>query len=305
MILQTVVLKNFMCYYGENEFQFTEGLNVVIGDNGYGKSKVYDAIYWVMFDKCFDTGAEEFRPTRLLNNKLVSDRAVHEADDGLVECSVSLTFYDSRKEDTYTLERSLKGTKKDGEINFGTVSKLKVTKKTALLSGKIIDDKEQIERIKRKILPDNIKPYMWFQGEQIDNIIDFKNSETLTQAINVLSDITKFDNISSIAESLYTSAKKELRKKQKALSKDEKQSDELDDQIDRKKSRLTDYKLQLKNSKKDSKKAQDRIDDLLSKLDVAEKIRELDSKRTNIEEKFNDLVLLPVNSLSIFPHTST
>lgn len=290
MILKKVRLLNFMCYYGDNEFEFTDGLNVIIGDNGYGKSKIYDAIYWVMYDQCFDTSAEEFRPTRLVNNKLASDRAVHEAEDGRIKCSVALTFYDSNKEETYTLERTLLGTKKDGETNFGTKSNLKVTKKTSLLSGQIVDNEDKIERIKRKILPDNIKPYMWFQGEEIDNIIDFKNSETLTKAINVLSDITKFDNISSIIESLYSTAQKELRKKQKALSKDEKQSDELEEKIDSKKSKLTDYELQLKNAKKESDKAQDRIDDLLAKLDVAEKIRDLDNDRKNLEENFNSTV---------------
>lgn len=290
MILKSVQLNNFMCYYGNNEFEFTEGLNVIIGDNGYGKSKIYDAIYWVMYDECYDTSAEEFRPTKLMNNKFISDRAIHEADDGQIECSVSLKFYDDRREETYKLQRILRATKEDGNINFGKNSIRKVKKKSQFGVGSIVSDDKQIKRIEKRILPDNIKPYMWFQGEQIENIIDFKNSETLTKAINVLSDITKYNNISSITDSLYKSAEKELKKKKKALSKDKKKSDKLEEKITKKKSQLTDYEAQLQSAKNEAEKAQDKIDDLLSKKDIAEKIKELDKEKDHIKERFNRIV---------------
>ena len=290
MILKKAQLKNFMCYYGNNEFEFSEGLNVIIGDNGYGKSKIYDAIYWVMYDKCFDTSAEEFRPTKLVNDKLISDRAVHETEEGQVSCSVSLEFYDSRNEETYILERSLTGTRHKGKMNYGKKSVEKVTKKTAMLSGQIVDDDDEVKRIKKRILPDNIKPYMWFQGEQIDNIIDFKNSETLTKAINVLSDITKFDRIQSITESLQNSAQNELKKKKKSLSQDEEASEELERKIDKKKSKKTEHEEDLKYANKKIKEANERIEDLLSNLDVAQKIKELNNDRENIRDNFNEAV---------------
>lgn len=53
MIIDKIELLNFLCYAGENTFEFREGINVIIGDNGYGKSKLYDAFYWVMYDQVF------------------------------------------------------------------------------------------------------------------------------------------------------------------------------------------------------------------------------------------------------------
>ena len=291
MILTKVHLKNFMCYYDENIFEFSEGINVVIGDNGYGKSKLFDAIYWVMYDQCFDTSADEFKTTKQLSDKLISDRAIFETEDGQIECSVSLTFYDSRKENTYTIERTLSATKSDGDVTYGSSSAEKVTERKGVLSAQIIDDKDKIERLKRRILPDNIKPYMWFQGEQIDNIIDFKESETLTRAINVLSDISTFDEISSITESLLTNVENELKKKQRSLSKDKDKSDELEKEIEKKKSLLGDYKNDLKQAKKGKKVAEERTEELLSKIDVAQEIRTLDSDRKKLERDFNNTVL--------------
>ena len=290
MILTKAHLKNFMCYYGENIFEFSEGINVVIGDNGYGKSKLFDAIYWVMYDQCFDTGADKFRATKQLNDKLISDRAIFETEEGVINCSAALTFYDNRNENTYTIERSLKANKTEGEVNFGTVSTERVTERKGVLSAQIVDDEDKIERLKKRILPDNIKPYMWFQGEQIDNIIDFKESETLTRAINVLSDITKFDEISSITSGLVTTVERELKRKQRALSKDKEKSDELEGQIKKKKSLLTNYEDDLKKAKQGLQKASDRTEELLSKLDVAQQIKDLDSKRNELERDLNRTV---------------
>jgi len=290
MILTKVFLKNFMCYYDENIFEFSEGINVVIGDNGYGKSKLYDAIHWVMYDQCFDTSADQFKSTKQLNDKLISDRAIFETDEGKIECSVSLTFYDSRKENTYTFERSINASKNDGEVTYQSDSVARVTERKGVLSAQIIDDEVNIKRLKRKVLPDNIKPYMWFQGEQIDNIIDFKESTTLIRAINVLSDISKFDEIYSITDSLVTNVENELKNKQRSLSKDKSKSDELEEKIKEKKSLLGDYKNDLKQASKGKKIAEERTEELLSKIDVAQEIRNLDSDRKKLESDFNKTV---------------
>jgi len=289
MILQSIDLDNFMCYYGENRFEFTEGINVIIGDNGYGKSKLYDAIYWVMYDQVFDTSSKEFKPTKQLNNTIISDRALHEAEDGQIQCSVTLTFIDKRNENTYTLQRQLKATKENGEINFGSKSSRRVTKKKAYLTAQVVDNNEEIERIEKKIIPENIRHYMWFQGEQIEKLIDFRDNETLTQAINVLSDISNFDNISERTEALYSQVKNELKKKQRSLSKDKEKSDSLEDDRKQLERKLAELKGQLKEAEENSRKAEQKSSQLLNKLEDAQRIRELDDKRKAVEKDFNNV----------------
>lgn len=47
MIIKQVIIKNFRSYYGENVFDFSDGLTLIIGDNGDGKTTFFDALQWL------------------------------------------------------------------------------------------------------------------------------------------------------------------------------------------------------------------------------------------------------------------
>ena len=180
MILQSIELNNFMCYSGPNRFDFTEGINVIIGDNGYGKSKLFDAFYWVMYNECFDTSKKKFQKTNLLKKLIVSDKAVSETDEGIITASVILTFYNTEKDSVYILERRYSVKKQEDNIIEDQDSEEIISfKEMSYLNAREVRDAEQIERIKKNILPDNIKPYMWFQGEQVESIIDFNKKSIM------------------------------------------------------------------------------------------------------------------------------
>jgi len=48
MIINKVALKNYQCYYGETEIVFGKDLNILLGANGEGKTKLFEAIMWVL-----------------------------------------------------------------------------------------------------------------------------------------------------------------------------------------------------------------------------------------------------------------
>ena len=55
MIIKSISIENFQSYYGEQTIEFSEGLNLVIGKGGKGKSKLFNAFYWVLFGKIYIT----------------------------------------------------------------------------------------------------------------------------------------------------------------------------------------------------------------------------------------------------------
>ena len=64
MILKNILIKNFRSYYGENRFEFSKGLTLIIGDNGDGKTTFFEALEWL-----FDTAHDNI-PTNNVSEKM-------------------------------------------------------------------------------------------------------------------------------------------------------------------------------------------------------------------------------------------
>ncbi|WP_305953238.1 hypothetical protein [Emticicia oligotrophica] len=279
-----------MCYAGTNRFDFTEGINVIIGDNGYGKSKLYDAFYWVMYNRCFDTSLKKFAETSSLKRLIVSDKAIKEQEDGNITASVILTFHNTEKDSVYILERRYTINKSGETIKEDQDSEEIIWfKELSFLNAREIKDRDEIKRIKNNILPDNIKPYMWFQGEQVESIIDFNKSDTLTQAINVLSNITRFDNIIAIAENLKESSSKEYNKKQRDLSSNKGESEQLELKRQELIRQIKALELQDIQIRDNLAIAEEKSEFLLNKFADAKSIQDIEAKRLSIEKNLNDV----------------
>ncbi|WP_259016574.1 AAA family ATPase [Emticicia fluvialis] len=296
MILESIELTNFMCYAGTNKFEFTEGINVIIGDNGYGKSKLYDAFYWVMYNRCFDTSIKKFAETSTLKRLIVSDKAIKEQEDGSITASVILTFRNTEKDSVYILERRYTVNKSGETIKEDQDSEEIIWfKELSFLTAREVIEKEEVKRIKDNILPDNIKPYMWFQGEQVESIIDFNKSDTLTQAINTLSNITRFDKIIDIAQGLKESSSREFNKKQRDLSSNKGESERLEVERQNLLGRIKALELLELQIKDNLATAEEKSETLLNQLTDAKNIREIEARRNSIEknlievqEEYND-----------------
>lgn len=232
MIIKSIQLTNFQCYAGsDNFFEFTEGLNIIIGDNGHGKSKLYDAFQWVLFDECFETETRKTRKTSELKGKIVSDKAKAEAEIGSpIKCEVILTFYrktSQRQEEEYIVRRSYIINKEDKDkFNESSNSRVNISKREPPLSARPIPEVEVQNKL-FSLLPRNIRRYTWFQGEQVDNLIDFENSEAVTEAINTLSSISIYDEIVEYAKNCAENADRGYTKAARAFNKEEKQFDNL------------------------------------------------------------------------------
>ena len=77
-IIRSIALKNFYNYYGDfgqNCYEFTEGLNIINADNNLGKSKFYNGVLWILKDEVYDSDSNLSLPAGESLLKMASDKA--------------------------------------------------------------------------------------------------------------------------------------------------------------------------------------------------------------------------------------
>ncbi|MBK9458122.1 MAG: AAA family ATPase [Sphingobacteriales bacterium] len=285
MFIKSIQLENFQCYYGDNNlFEFKEGLNLIIGDNGAGKSKLYDAFHWVLYDEVFDSASRKFEKTTKVQNQLISDQAkdLCEIDD-YAKTSVTLIVEGSQGKE-YVLERTYKSKKKGVNAwHDDEKSELSIFKKSVLVP-KLLSDKEEKERVLRRIMPDGIKDYMWFQGEQVDSLIDFKDNNSLTKAINVLSDIKEFDTYKDIAELAESAVFKEFKRNEKTLSEESEKYEDLEKRRTFQEEELRRANIELNIANENMTRAEEKEQEIIGKIEDAGKINTLQERIKSVEQ---------------------
>jgi len=289
MIIEKIVLENFMCFAGKNTLDFSEGINVIIGDNGYGKSKLYDAFYWVMYDQIFSPEKKEFQKTKELKSKIVSDKTKFDTKSGKIVASVSITFHDKKSDSVFIIERKYEISIDDGKVTENNDSELTVMRKElSYLKAKIIFEEEEKKRILSIILPAQIKDYLWFQGEQVESIIDFNKQDTLTKAINVLSNLTRYDEIKEISIAAAKTANNEYDREVKRLSIDANKSELLEKDKFVLEEKIDNLLADEKEAKDNLSIAEERCETLLNKIGDATKVTELQNKKKVLTSQLND-----------------
>lgn len=293
MIIEKIELVNFMCYAGgkdKNVMEFTEGINVIVGDNGYGKSKLYDAFYWVMYDQVFVPEKKEFQNTKAVKSKIISDKAKADAKDGKLSTSVSITFHNLESDNVYILERKYTVTVAEGNIIESNDSELTIMQKElSYLNAKMVTDEERKKAIIASILPPQIKDYLWFQGEQVESIIDFNKQDTLTKAINVLSSISRYDEIKEVAASAAKAANNEYDREVKRLSKDTDKSAQLEKEKQRIEEKIEDLQREQTEIENNLSRAESKCEELLNKQADAQKVSELQERKKGVLNLLNQL----------------
>ena len=99
MIIKELTIKNFRSYYGECKFDFSDGLTLIIGDNGDGKSTFFEAIKWLL-----DTSKEN---TSVDNASEMRKSELEVGDSDTVSVSMSFEHNGEKSvEKSFIIERT-------------------------------------------------------------------------------------------------------------------------------------------------------------------------------------------------------
>jgi len=297
-----IELENFMCYSGTgNTIQFTYGLNLILGGNGYGKTKLYDAFNWVLFDKITDQDGRLTLSTQSIKEGLISKRALAEVEDNKEVTAVVKLEVVNQNGKHITLERSYKTMKLSGmEFSSSGKSVLTISEKDdfeykplALKGPDVID-----EYIRDYIIPPDILEHLWFQGERgIKRAVDTSSTTKLQQVINKLSYIDTWERFISAASDTDRRTKDKFEKAVKRSNKNKEKSNNLQEKLHSIQEELDKIERELAIHKQEIEHADEQIDNLSMSEVVREDLRNLSDEEyklkrqlTETEKEYNDIL---------------
>lgn len=271
MKLEFARVVNFRQFYGQQDVGFSTypDLNVTVfhGDNGAGKTSFFSAINWCLYER----GIEDI-------GEIISKRALSEASVGdEVVTSVQISFQHQGKR--YVADRYLKVQK----TSDGYKGKEKDFKLTRIRRGDHIEEDNPIGTM-NAILPSNVRPYFFFDGEKMDDLTR-ANSEEVTEAIRNMMRLPALerakDHLNAIATEFrrevakqgspelerLTEEEEELRRKKEKLLK---RKDELEHEINLGKEKLEEIEEKLRDTQ-ETRELQHKRDELNHQIQVLEK----------------------------------
>ena len=231
MKINSITINNFQSYYGEQTIEFGDGLNLIVGNGGKGKSKLFNAFYWVLFGKIYVT-SEGWCTTddlylsshkALHKFEYINKKALYDAKiDEKVDCYVQLDLTDDSGIN-YIIERQASAIRQplqewDKPESWNvSPSSMKVTYDTKTgtksLTGFMADS------IITDLFPEGIRGYIWFQGESLDSLIDFRKKQNLKDAVMHISYYPYFEKLTSIITKAKTKIESQETKKLKEANK--------------------------------------------------------------------------------------
>lgn len=235
MIIQKIEIQNFRSYYKDNSFEFINGLNLIIGSNGDGKTTFYEALEWL-----FRTDGTNKMDTKFISKKRSEELMPNNSDD----VRVAMTY--EHKGRTKVLEKMFHFTKSfDGEVTTSNYT-------FSLIEGngteRIIKDGVSFD----KDLPSEMRKFIMFKGEQDLNILEKSNS--LKQLVDEFSEVRNFEAYFSFMEYATRNAEQARDNAQRLDKKNVDKIKGFKRTIEQEKALLTDInrEIQIKESEADN-----------------------------------------------------
>ena len=202
MIIKKIEIDNFRSYYKHNVFELTNGLNLIIGSNGDGKTTFYEALEWL-----FRTDDKLRMDSKYISKKRSEQLSLEESDN----VRVSITY--EHKEQIKVLEKMFLFTKGNNEeIRMSNYS-------FSLRQGNGIERIEEDGITFGNDLPVERLNFIMFKGEDKLNILDQSNS--LKYLIDDFSEVRDFDSYFDFMEYAEEEANKNFKKVQSQDKKNE------------------------------------------------------------------------------------
>jgi len=269
MLLKRIELSNFKIFYGDQSIEFSTDLErnvtVIYGLNGSGKTTIIQALNWVLYGK---TELQE----ELFNKKVLKEASIKYTNS--VKTKVKLYF--SHLGIDYNLIREIE--------YYPFNAKDKISQSKVVLyrneSGKqsyISNPEEFIE----SILPKDISPYFFFDGERIEEFAKDKHDNEVKKAIAKVVGVSLIENAIRHCETV----KKDYAQNTENSSNIEDDIKNLEKNIDEKEDIIKGIDESIEKFNQEMEKLVEKIKDIDDKLKKFKEVEKLIADREKLKKQ--------------------
>lgn len=265
MIIKEVRITNFRSYYGgNNRFEFSNGLTIIVGDNGDGKTTFFEAIQWLlntMSDKASIETVSEMRKSQMEigDEDIVSVLMVFDHNG---EKSIEKRFSFSKTENGFSL----------GKVRYIGYESDGIQRIT-------IDGKNLIERCYDAF----IQRYSMFKGESELNVFDNKTS--LKELVDKFSDIRMFDDLVNVSAMLENKSNTAYNKELTSDKRVARQAKEIGFRITALSNEITQLRSEIQEKEKALEIFSKKLEDLEQNQEASERYQDIKRRLRSLEEK--------------------
>lgn len=270
MIIRKIQIDNYLCYYDTNTFELSEGLNIILGENGEGKTKFFESVDWL-----FNGENREL-------DLLVSAKKLNETEIGeSFRVRVSMTV-EQYGEKSIITKSFLAKKEKANECSTSSfmiegISENSAGERTQVDGQALLD----------RIFPFQIRKYSMFKGEAELNI--FESDSALANLINLFSEAKHYDKYSEKGTFLRERAEKAVEDSSKLNKKNEALYRRLEVEILQLEREKEKYNVHLNATEDEIKKIEENLQDAERHVSNADTLDTLNKRIKEIEERISYL----------------
>lgn len=264
MIIKDITIRNFRSYYGESKIEFSTGLTLIVGDNGDGKTTLFEALSWLFNTSTAENSLSHFSEMRKSQMEL-----------GEVErVSVAMSFeHNGEKyvEKSFSIEKTNEDRFRTGRLEF---------------IGYECHGSERIpvdgNVLMNRCFDAFIQRYSMFKGESDLDV--FKKPEAFKELVDKFSDLKKFKDFVKLADDFANRANTAFIKESKNDKNIEKQATILDNELQAINRNLGNINDEIKKLEKAANSFDKKINDLEKHQETSEKYQEIKKRLTSKED---------------------
>lgn len=200
MIVRSIELENFRPFFGSQKIEFSDGVNIINAQQGGGKTSLFSAFYWCLFDRIYNSTYKEWIKNPNLEvvlNKQAFNGAKTNGEE--LRCSVKLNI--EKRDSNNRIEKYSITRVYVGEKNEEDISNVKEDLEILFFDDQGANPKKGKEAevfIDQFLFPESLSDYIWFQGEFINRLINLDSSDSFKKVLNTISYIDYYQMLTKL-----------------------------------------------------------------------------------------------------------